>query len=177
METKLADYGIHNEKSDIRLHVCPKIQRVYLYETKHGVAAIATGRYQKKPAGQYVNGQYHVTASGYLVPVFDIVGCQEFMLPDDIWRQYPMSENDSTSKKGMAAVRLVRAALIARAITLPGQVAVIEEKSLQIDGVDLIVQVSLRLQVKCDFRGGNRALGGTGNLYLQTSELNPLKAI
>ena len=40
---------------------------------------------------------------------------------------------------------------------------------------DLLVTASLRIQVKCDYRGGPRELGGSGNLFLQTHECNPLR--
>ncbi len=33
----------------------------------------------------------------------------------------------------------------------------------------------LHTQVKCDFDGGRKELGGTGNLFLQVKEANPFK--
>jgi hypothetical protein len=51
---------------------------------------------------------------------------------------------------------------------------------VQIDGDDIVVLTGanrVHIQVKCDYPGGDKALGGTGNLYLQVAERNPLKKV
>jgi hypothetical protein len=35
--TKLVDYGIQTEESDLRAHVCVNARQVYVYPTKKGV--------------------------------------------------------------------------------------------------------------------------------------------
>lgn len=48
------------------------------------------------------------------------------------------------------------------------------DKSVQIAGTDIVVCCKKRIQVKCDSRCGERPLG-TGNLFLQRAERNPLR--
>lgn len=174
METRLTDYGIQNENSDIRIHVCPTVRRVYLYETA-SVQDILEN-YPERPAYQVIDGESVLTAKGRIVPVSAIPDCREIALPAALWQAYPIKDEDSTSRKGSQAVELVRAAISRRYIVLPISAAVITDVDMQIDGTDIMVMCRLRIQVKCDFKGGSKALGGTGNLYLQTAECNPLKA-
>jgi hypothetical protein len=47
---------------------------------------------------------------------------------------------------------------------------------MQFEGLDIVVATRVRIQVKLDFRGGERELGGTGNLFLQTAECNPTRS-
>ena len=51
--------------------------------------------------------------------------------------------------------------------------AIVKEMDLQINGVDIVINMNTKIQVKCDYRGGPKAYGGTGNLYLQVRECNP----
>ncbi len=49
---------------------------------------------------------------------------------------------------------------------------------MQIRGVDIVVRGQWRIQVKCDYDAGRGKDGsGTGNLFLQVAERNPLKRI
>ena len=47
---------------------------------------------------------------------------------------------------------------------------------VQLAGTDMLVFVKKRVQVKCDYTAGDKPLG-SGNLYLQKAERNPLKRI
>ena len=49
-----------------------------------------------------------------------------------------------------------------------------ERENVQIQGTDILVFSRKRVQVKCDYRCGDRPLG-TGNVFLQRAERNPLK--
>jgi hypothetical protein len=51
---------------------------------------------------------------------------------------------------------------------------IVEGRGLQIEGMDIIVNCKVKIQVKCDFTGGRKPLG-SGNLFLQTAECNPLR--
>jgi len=47
---------------------------------------------------------------------------------------------------------------------------------LQIEGTDVLLVGEWRIQVKCDFYAGDGSHpSATGNLFLQTAELNPFK--
>lgn len=46
----LVEYGIQNEQSDIRAHVCVVAKRVYVYSTDEGKRIAATGRFKSLPA-------------------------------------------------------------------------------------------------------------------------------
>jgi len=51
----------------------------------------------------------------------------------------------------------------------------INERMMQISGIDVTMQDNMKIQVKMDYNGGDKRLGGTGNLYLQTAECNPYR--
>ena len=56
----------------------------------------------------------------------------------------------------------------------------VREIDVQLLGGDVIIKPNairkdeIVIQVKCDYDGGERELGGTGNLFLQVAESNPL---
>ena len=64
--TKLVEYGIHNEGSDIRAHVCVLARRVYVFPTANALACIDAGDYPRRPVYTQINGVSTVTAEGYL---------------------------------------------------------------------------------------------------------------
>ena len=90
-------------------------------------------------------------------------------------------EDDDTSEKGRKAVGLIAAMLRRGLLPIPGKVQRLVtdiDKPLQIEGQDIIVEfgaATVRIQVKCDYKGGDKSRGGTGFLYLQTAERNPMK--
>lgn len=174
----LVDYGIQTEQSDIRVHVCPAIRRVYVYPTESGLLVIKTGKYRL--AFGYQPGWEEPTAKGYLVPPEDIPHCVEVMFRNIAWDTLKFCKDDSTSVKGGKALRLVKSMLKRGMLPLPAETEIISDKDIQISGTDIIVksnqlrQDDIRIQVKCDFEGGRKELGGTGNLFLQVKEINPL---
>lgn len=167
----LADYGIHNEASDLRLHVCFVVRRLYVYPTQSGVKAIRRGSYRKRPAYQ----QGLKTAEGYLVPPEDIPGLFEVCPRADIWQLGECHEFMNTSEKGKAAVVIAMEAMRRGNVPIPLMAEEVSEFNAQVEGVDVIVRGNARIQVKCDYKGGVKSLGGTGNLFLQVAESNPFK--
>jgi hypothetical protein len=173
-ETKpdyLVSYGVLNEKSDFRAHVGVLAQTVYVFPTVSAVEAIRSGRYKGKPATQ--PGYNGPTAWGYPVPWNEI----ERIVP--VWAKVAIErvafrEDDSPSVKGEKAVRVVAALLSAGWFPLPVTPKIVEDHDLQISGLDISVKGDWRIQVKCDYKAGSGKYC-TGNIYLQTDEINPLK--
>jgi len=177
----LHDYGIQNEGSDLRAHVCPVVRRVYVYPTAEGRKAALSGQWPRRPA--YQRGVVGATAEGYLVPPFAIRRCVALEVRAEAWTAATFSESEDTSTKGQNAVRFVAEMIRAGVFPLPYSVGNLDAdptRAMQISGDDIIVDLGanrVHIQVKCDFRGGDKALGGTGNLYLQVAERNPLKKV
>ena len=173
-ETKpsyLFDYGIHNEGSDIRAHVCVLAGTVYVYPTVNGVRAVESGKFRGTPAKQ--PGYSKVTAWGYLVPPKEIARCLPISARAII-REMNFSDSDTPTAKGEKAVNVVAELLRIGWFPLPVDPKIILDADMQISGTDINVSAKFRIQVKCDYRGGIGD-GCSGNLYLQTAEINPLK--
>ncbi len=180
----LVDYGIHTEKSDLRVHVCVNAQRAYVYPTAAGIAAvnkaIEVGK-QRTPG--YQPGVNYATAEGYLVKPESIARC----LPISIVWALPLVGgirfSDDTSTKGRKAVEVVTLMLRRGWFPMFATPEVIDDIDLQINGLDIVVRQTTRIQVKCDFEGGSPIKSGlkgervTGNLFLQVAESNPLKHV
>lgn len=176
---QLFEYGIQNEASDLRAHVCPFVQRVYVYPTAEGRRAIESGHWRARPG--YQRGVDGATALGFCVPPFAIQRCVALQVRFDAWDRIGFSEQDDTSAKGAKAVQFVAGMIRAGIFPLPyalGRIDTDPAKAMQISGDDIVVDLGanrVHIQVKCDYLGGDAALGGTGNLYLQTAERNPLR--
>ena len=177
--TTLVDYGIQTEQSDLRAHVCVNARCVYVYPTKKGIEAIASGQYRKVPASQ--PGATFITAEGFLVPPMSIWGCMPINAQWAIDRVGPVAFSDSTTRKGEWAVKVVRKLLKFGRFPMWGNTEIIDDLDIQVQGIDLIVTSRARIQVKCDYEGGEPVRTGktgervTGNLFLQVSECNPFK--
>lgn len=174
--TVLVAHGIQTERSDIRAHVSVAGQCVYVFDTAEAVTLIryAAGVYKRKPTFSVIGGVRVQTADGWLIPPEDLSSCRCVPVPEALFAEAQFDLRDSTSVKGKKAVKVV-AALLARGL-LPIQVRVqhIDDVAMQIRGTDLAVQArQVNIQVKCDWRAG---VNGTGYLYLQTAECNPLQA-
>lgn len=168
----LVPYGIQNERSHVRAHVCPVTRTLYAYRTADGQATIAGGSYHKRS----VTTQEIVTAEGFLIPPEDIPDCG--CVDISTWlRSIHILETDDVSTKGDKALRLTIAVLRAGKfpLILYDVSESVENRQLQQEGADIIVTVSARIQVKCDYRGGERVRGGTGFLFLQVAECNPYR--
>lgn len=164
-------YGIADEQSDIRAHVCVQVRRIYVYATEDMKALLKRRTYPEKSAEQ----DSVITARGYLVPPFDIPTCREFQLPPALWEKYRITLDMPPDVRGRIAERLVYVTMREAIVAIPLQTKTVADRVLQQQGHDIAVRFSGSVQVKCDYRGGRRDLGGTGNLFIQIAELNPKK--
>jgi len=81
---------------------------------------------------------------------------------------------DPPGVKGDRAALIVKGLLVTNKFPLfAGKAELVDAQTLQVKGVD--IQVSINIQVKCDYNGGPKERGGTGNLFLQVAECNPFK--
>ena len=174
----MIDYGIQNEHSHIRAHVCPKAKRVYVYPTSCGLEAIATKAFRKVPG--YQPGVTVATSEGYLVPPFSIRKCSAVKINNGAWDHLSFSDSDDLGTKGKKAERLVKQMVLNGLLPIPALGESVNDTDIQISGGDILVRANairkddIVIQVKCDYRGGEKELGGTGNLFLQVAEINPL---
>lgn len=181
--TSMVHYGVQNEQSDWRIHVGWSTQHVISFPTASGRKII-----EAKVTAQNANGITYShdgmkevktngipTAVGYPVPISQIEGVSQILIPLDIHRKYAGADMSSTSSKGKIAVAVVLDMLKRFLIPLPLTYSEVDDKALQIKGQDIIVNSNLRIQVKMDMRAGPTSNGGTGNIYLQVGECNPYK--
>jgi len=165
----LVEYGIYEEKTDYRAHVCFPDGGVYLYRTNDAVDLLSTACYPVKEAHQ--QGVDFATARGYIVPIPDIPGIRRFEIPGEWLAKLPVSRDSDTSAKGKAAMQVVKAMLKKGKIAFALNSNEVMDRQLQIEGADIIIDCHIRIQVKCDWMGG---LSGSGELYIQTHECNPV---
>lgn len=168
MSAELFDSGIHTENSDIRAHVSVVGRCIYVFPTLNGIAAMEACE-DVRSAGQ--PGVVGVTALGKVVPWRSIEGIRQLQFVSwPKWEEF--REDMTTSQKGSLAVECVIASM--RIGRFPFWLNATEDQrqNIQIKGTDIVVFCKKKIQVKCDWKAGE---GGTGNIYLQFSERNPLK--
>ena len=165
----LHEYGIADEQSDIRAHVCFPGRHVIVFRTQDMVALVEAKEYPHKPA--YQPGVDGRTAMGYCVPLGDVSPIYVLRSSAEFWAYYDYGKM-SLAEKGDAAVDVVAAAIKANRFPLWVCGIVTSDKDLDISGTDITVRATRCIQVKCDEKAWD---GGTGNLYIQTHERNPLK--
>lgn len=108
------------------------------------------------------------------MPPKDIPFCHCITIPSTIMEKAEFHPDDSTSEKGDQAVRVVQWLLKAGRFPLWTHGDIIGDKDMQVQGYDIIVRMKARIQVKCDWRAGDKP-GCTGNLFLQVRECNPFR--
>lgn len=173
-EPTLFNYGIRTENSDVRAHVCVLARKVYAFRTRDGVNLLDTGKYCLKPA--YQPGVVGRTALGAPIPIKDFPDLRVIKLP--CWERWnDFSETDRTSEKGRLAVQIIVDLLARGGFPLWVIASDDDRKGIQIKGTDIVVFARQKIQVKCDYKGGEGHTSCTGNLFIQTAERNPLKAI
>jgi hypothetical protein len=168
---ELFPYGIHEERSDVRAHVSVVKKTVYVFPTRNGIEAIKRENAPLRTAGQ--DGVEGITAEGWLVRPDAIEDMRRVKFYSwEGWKEF--SEKLPTNKKGNIAVRCVIE--IMRRGRFPFWLDATEDQreNIQVSGTDILVFCKKRIQVKCDYRAGDRP-EGTGNLFLQKSERNPLR--
>ena len=164
-------YGIQEEESDLRVHVSVCNATVYCFSPDAAMEAISNHpEIQGRPA--YQNGVNGATAYGYPMPVKHIKGIKAMKIPQHIFMDENFLQSDNTSEKGRKATNIVKEMLKKNLIPFAFNVDEITDRTMQIQGTDILVSAKYRIQIKCDWR-----IGETGNVYLQTHERNPLKRI
>lgn len=165
METKLFEYGIHEEKSDIRAHVTNR--EVIIFKTSECRIALSKGGYRKALA--YQPNCKHPTAYGVLVPPDQINDVRKLKFIS--WSRWDEFDDrwDTTTKGKWAVDCVIELIRLGR---FPFWLDVEQTKNIKIDieGTDILLAMNQRIQVKCDY-----PCAKTGNLYIQTHECNPLK--
>ena len=164
----LVEHGIQTEDSDIRCHVAPGTRTIFVFRTAAALSIMeaAVERAASQP------GVVGVTARGRVVQWHAIPGIRRLRWESVEWWTW-FSRDQSTTEKGRNAVLVVQRLLGAGRFPIwCGYVGESLDVDIQISGTDLIVAGHWRIQVKCDYDAGP---GGTGNLFLQTAECNPLR--
>ena len=174
MNQKLFEHGIMQDESDYRIHVGFRVGAIYVFPTESGKAAVRSGKYPVKYAGQQGTS---LTTSQAIIPSWrELRGVKEIKIPDGLLQAANCKKSESTSIKGKKAVMIVQAMHQMGLIPIRFTITEIKSESMQIKGVDMATK-PITLQVKCDFECGDKSKGGTGNLYLETHECNPLGRI
>ena len=169
--SELFEYGIQTEASDVRAHVSVVNATIYVFPTRCGIEAITRERPPLRPAFQ--DGVAGATAEGWLVKMDWIEDLRRVKFYSwDGWKDF--TERLSTSQKGVLAVRCVIDSMKRGRFPFWLDASEDEREHVQVKGTDILVFCKKRVQVKCDYRGGDGPLG-TGNLFLQKAERNPLK--
>lgn len=168
---ELYPYGIQTENSDIRAHVSVVNRIIYVFPTENGRAAIALKKPPLRTATQPgVNG---ITADGWLVDISwipDLRRIKAWSWPG--WHRF--SPDLTTTEKGRLAIESVMYAMQNGKFPLWLKATEDRDRNIQIAGTDILLCCKKHIQVKCDYRGGDKPLG-TGNLFLQRAERNPLR--
>lgn len=169
----LIEYGIHLEKSDVRAHVSVVNKTIYVFKTNLGVEAIK--RTNHVIVGATQPGFKGVTGAGWLVSPDEIEDLRKLRFHSWVgWNEF--TEKLSTSRKGELAVKCVIKAI--EYGKFPFWIDTQEDvrENIQIKGTDIVIFCRKKIQVKCDYRCGEKP-EGTGNLFLQKAEINPFKRI
>lgn len=169
---RLVAGSLPTEGSDYRVHVGYKTQHIYIFPTKSAQEYVKARSVQE---AKTVKTGTIVTSKGYAAPISHIDGLRDIMIPPDIYRSYVIVESMLTSAKGALAQSITVDMLKRNLIPLPFSINVVDDKSIQFSGTDIIINSEIRLQVKCDFKAGHKHLGGTGNVYLEVAECNPYR--
>ena len=171
--TELVAYGILNEESDIRAHVSVVNQTIYVFQTKAAVAALQL--HEPRLVKCFQPGVDGATSEGWPMPMEWIGGLRACNAKFwEGWANFTDRTTMPLDRRGHWAVQCVLYAM--RCGRFPFWIDAEEEDraSIQIQGVDILVVCRKRVQVKCDWIAGARPLG-SGNLFLQKTECNPLK--
>ena len=169
-EPTLFDYGIHNEASQIRAHVCVMVARLVVFPTREALRVME--RFPQKPA--FTSGiDDGPTAIGHVVPVKAISHLRSIAISPERLRGF--HRHLSPSVKGDRAVEIVKAAMKEGRFPIWIEGEYVTEKEIQVEGFDLEIRGKWRVEIKCDFDGGEPRPPGTGNLFLQIRERNPFK--
>lgn len=168
--SQLSQYGILEEQSDIRAHVAPGTGFVFIFKTHAILEQLKRTTYRTAPA--YQPGVSVATAKGHVVPWIEIPDIVPLVVDKATWQRYDIKKDESTSVKGTKARDLIQEMLRDGRFPLFAEGIITKDVKLDISGTDILIEGRWRIQTKCDYDAGP---GGTGNLFIQTHESNPLK--
>lgn len=173
MQKDHIQYGILQELSDYRVHVCPKVRKVYWYKTSDMLELLNKADTPYKLKGV---GKPPYTATGYPIPITDIPGLRTYsQLPEKWWDKQDFQMTDSTSDKGAKAEWIVKGCILKGFVPVfEYKCVMVTDKTQQLAGIDIQAGCKMNIQVKCDFSGGRNddTKVGTGNLFVQMTETN-----
>lgn len=174
----MTTHGPLTEIATWRAHCSPVTQRVFLFRNADLRTLLDARLYQGRPFQRKqiflsLRGHRTQTAEGWLVPWRLVPGIQAFPLPPLWWHKFQIGA--STSAKGARAVEVFEAAVHCGCIPpLRGQIMRAATVDEQKAGADLWCDAGY-VEVKCDWLAGDREDGGSGNLFIQEREINPLR--
>lgn len=171
----LIEHGIFQDESDYHCHVGFTVKAVYFFSTDAAKKAAQNPKW--KTVSSWQPGWNSPTSEGKIPPWHKIDGCVEIIIPDMYIQAANCKRTESTSIKGQKALAIVQSLLTLGMIPLPLSPQEITAENLQIRGLDIIVKTKTTIQVKCDYDCGSKLRGGTGNIYLELKERNPLGRI
>ncbi len=177
-------HGPEQERSDIRVHVCIEARQIYIFSREAAIEIVQEKMGSGAKGFPVYTGDIK-TAFGYPVPWEEIRDIIEIPFPDSI-PEYELAITASTSEKGRYAEdiwvqmseedgqeiykKLIEKGIVSANIS-PRKV---DDIKLQKSGIDTEIRIpEFTAQVKCDYRGGSKEHGGTGNLFIQIFECNP----
>lgn len=173
--TVLVEHGIQTCESEYIIHVCPKPGKIYIYASSVGLDAVESGLYPIKSVWTRLpNKMLCETAQGYPVPWEHLENIRYIDIPNDLLEYHSHVKNAPTSRKGRWAEWVVKE-MMGRGLLTFKNIEAVNDVEMQIRGID-IQAYTPTYQVKYDGPGGHREFGGSGNLFLQIRECNPLGA-
>lgn len=171
-QPELFEHGIQTENADIRCHVAPKTRLVFVFRTAP-LLDLDLEQYAVGWAGQ--PGVTYKTGKGYLVPFKDIPDLRILRWHSAPWWD-AFSPDQLPQEKGRLAVDVASELLRDGRFPLwHGYAKDSDRLEVQHGGTDILLWGRWKIQVKCDYFAGPKDAGGTGNLFLQTAERNPLR--
>ena len=91
----LVEYGIQNEESHLRVHVCFDVGKIYVFPTKRAAEDCLSGKFPVAAA----KTEGIVTAKGWLAPIAGIRECQGIPIPGDVLRNEEPKDGASHSER------------------------------------------------------------------------------
>jgi len=176
-QPELVEYGIRNELSDIRAHLCFKTKTLYAFPTKSGLEDMERCISERKTTYKYgyQRGINYATGGGYPIPWNEIKNLKRVRMDDDWFKNYAGPEKMTTSEIGDMAVEIVMRLMREGRFPFFVDPSFCLDADLQRRGMDIHVNGKWKIEVKGETYGGEKERGGSGNLFFQTHELNPLK--
>ena len=98
-ERELVDYGIQNDESQFRVHICFNARNVYVYPTQEAKNFLEENKESYRCVPAYQPGYKKPTAMGYLVPINDIPFCDEIEMPSEVLWVNEIKEGDTIEAK------------------------------------------------------------------------------